>query len=109
MHAGFMAQAMQKLPIWRGKTYKGVTMDADYLGLTTAGSYQANDYWSTSEANSVARQFLQISAANNAAASGTPVTKAVLCTVNVTNGRDVGRVSFKKEGSRSCFPLDRGW
>jgi hypothetical protein len=104
MHAGFMAQAMQKLPIWRGKTYKGVTMDADYLGLTTAGSYQANDFWSTSEAKSVAQQFLQISAANNAASSGTPVTKAVLCTVDVTNGRDVGRVAFKKEEIEILLP-----
>ena len=92
LHGGFIASAMQKLPVWQGTTYKGLTMDADYLGLTTKGMYQANDYWSTSESRSQSINFLPISAGTNRA-QGKKVTKAVFCTVKVSNGRDVSRLS----------------
>ena len=116
LHAGFMAQAMRKLPVWKGTTYKGLTMDADYLGLTTKSMYQANDYWSTSESKSQSVNFLSISAGTNRS-QGKKVTKAVFCTVSVTNGRDVSRLSDAPQeleillppgsrmriGKRQCF------
>jgi Domain of unknown function (DUF4157)/ADP-ribosyltransferase exoenzyme len=89
LHAGFMAEAFRKLPVWKGNTYRGMVMSVDFLGLTTKSRYKANDYWSTSEAISVSRRFLKTAAGQ----AKTPPTMAALCTVQVTNGRDVGRMS----------------
>jgi hypothetical protein len=88
LHGGFIAEAFRKLPLWQGNTYKGMTMSTDYLGLTSSSSYKANDFWSTSEARSIAKRFLTISAT-----TGKNVTMAAICTVNVSNGRDVSRMS----------------
>ena len=86
LHAGFIAEAFRKLPVWKGNTYRGMAMAVDFLGLTTKSRYKANDYWSTSEAKSVSQGFLKTSA-NQAK---TPPTMAAMCSVQVTNGRDVG-------------------
>jgi hypothetical protein len=85
MHAGFIAEAFRKLPIWKGTTFRGVTMTTDFLGLTTKDQYKANDYWSSSEAKPVALDFLRRTDANP--------TMAAICTIKVSNGRDVARMS----------------
>jgi hypothetical protein len=91
LHAGFIGEAFRKLPLWTGTTYKGMTMSVDYLGLTSKSSYTANDFWSTSEALSVSLGFLPISAGNKAP------TMAAICVINVTDGRDVSRISNSPE------------
>ncbi|HYN35039.1 MAG TPA: hypothetical protein VES40_20610, partial [Ilumatobacteraceae bacterium] len=91
LHAGFIGEAFRKLPLWKGTTYKGMTMSADYLGLTSKSSYTANDFWSTSEALSVSMNFLPISAGDKAP------TMAAICVVNVSDGRDVSRMSNSPE------------
>ena len=86
LHAGLIAEAFKKLPRWTGTTFRGFTMDNDYLGLTTQAWYVEKAFWSTSEAASVARAFM-----GNFA---TPTnTIAVLVEIDVTNGRDVARMS----------------
>lgn len=87
LHGGFMAEAFRKLPIWRGTTYRGMSMEQDFLGVTTAASYTPKEFWSTSEAKSVAQSFLNISAFNK------KPTMAAICTIQVVNGRDVSRMS----------------
>lgn len=91
LHAGFIGEAFRKLPLWKGTTYKGMTMSADYLGLTSKSTYAANDFWSTSEALSVSLGFLPISAGAKAP------TMAAICDVTVTDGRDVSRMSNSPE------------
>ncbi len=88
LHAGFTMQAFEKLPLWTGTTYRGMAMSTDFLGLLSKPSYQAHDFWSTSESVSVSKGFVSLSAALNPDA-----TKAVICRINVTNGRDVSRIS----------------
>lgn len=51
-----------------------MTMNVDFLGLTTKSQYKANDYWSTSEAKMVSQNFLK-TAANQAK---TPPTMAAM-------------------------------
>jgi hypothetical protein len=60
-------------------------MTTDFLGLTTKDQYKANDYWSSSEAKPVALDFLRRTDANP--------TMAAICTIKVSNGRDVARMS----------------
>lgn len=92
LHAGLIGQAFEKLPVWKGTSYKGMTFDADYLGVTSASAYKASDFWSTSEARSIAQRFVGLSA-GGAKRSGKKVTKAAICTISVVNGRDIARLS----------------
>jgi len=103
LHGGFMAEAFRKLPIWKGTTYRGITMEQDFLGLTTGSAYTPKEFWSTSEARSVAKNFLNISAAT-ARSEGKNVKVAVMCTISVSNARDVSRLSDAPEELEILLP-----
>ena len=86
LHAGFIMQAFQKLPVWMGTTYRGSAFDIDKLGLATASSVKANDFWSSSENVAQAKEFCK-NGANDAS------KLAFMCTIDVIDGRDVARMS----------------
>lgn len=88
LHAGLTMQAFAKLPLWTGTTFRGMAMSTDFLGLLSKSSYQAHDFWSTSESVTVSKGFVSLAAGMNPDA-----TKAAICRITVTNGRDVSRIS----------------
>jgi hypothetical protein len=103
LHGGFMAEAFRKLPIWKGTTYRGMTMEQDFLGLTTGSAYTPKEFWSTSEARSVAKNFLNVSAMT-AKSEGKNVKIAAMCTISVSNARDVSRLSDAPEELEVLLP-----
>ena len=90
--------AFEILPVWKGTAFRSMTMTDDYLGLTTKSAYQANDFWSSSEALAPAQRMLKESAGTK------NPTQAVMSTISVSNGRDVARMSNVPEELEILLP-----
>ena len=113
LHAGMAIEAMKKLPVWKGKVYRGEALSqADFDGkfstLKEFSSYKAKKPTVVREAIASASKDIAISmdfAARQSAKFDRAPHKRVLWEMDVTDGRDIEMLSVKGgEREVATFP-----
>lgn len=105
LHAGVLAKAADKLPVWRGVCFRGARFAPDQVsssfGVGKKLTYKT--FTSTSQSKQAADKFASGKGGDTAPAADR--TASVLVILTIRNGRDIQQISAAAKGEREILVL----
>jgi hypothetical protein len=105
LHAGVLAKAADKLPVWRGVCFRGARFAPDQVSTSFAVGKKLTykTFASTSQSKQAADKFASGKGGDVAPAADR--TASVLVILTIRNGRDIQQISAAAKGEREILVL----